>query len=358
MTIHHKKNTGFTLIELMVAITISSVLMVGVSQIFGNSKRTYKLNNELARTQENIRFSVEEMARDVRMAGYTGCKNSTMTNTLNPGTGWVDNIDSSLIAYEGGVDTFPSEYASDVIAGTDSIIILRGGDDTGLKFESSPNAAQFQVNNLNHGIAIDDILLLTDCSHTAVIQVTNSNPANKTIVHNPSVTGNPGNCTKGMGSTDCSSTNGTDYPWKKSAHVIKFKATAYYIAASTNGLAGNRSLYRMALDKHPDVKEELAEGVENMQITYGLDTNADGFANRYVTANNVADFNSVVSIRIGLLFQSHDNVKRSIYKKDFTLAGTAITSTSSTPGSHEYAEDYRLRYAINTVIKLRNRGVK
>ena len=33
--------------------------------------------------------------------------------------------------------------------------------------------------------------------------------------------------------------------------------------------------------------EEIAEGVEDMQILYGVDTNGDGLANQYVTANKV-----------------------------------------------------------------------
>ena len=356
---HTQSRKGFTLIELMIAIAISSALMLGVSQIFSSSKRTYKLNNELARTQENIRYSVEEMSRDMRMAGYTGCRNNTLTNTLNPGTDWVDNVGTSLLGYEGGVDTFPTEYASDVIAGTDSIIILRGGADTGLKFKSKTNAANFKVNKNNHGLVAGDIIMLTDCSHTAVVQVTNSNQSNGTVVHQTGA-GAPGNCTKGMGSTNCSSVNGTPFNWNKDAHVIKFMATAYYIAASVNGLPGSRSLYRMSLEGDPDVAEELVEGVENMQITYGYDTNGDGFANRYIKANEVnaaSDFKDVVSVRMGLLFQSRDNAKRSVNKKPFVLAGTSITSAAS-PGSHEYAEDNRLRFAINTVIKLRNIGVK
>jgi len=361
ITIPHRQNDkGFTLIELMIAITISSVLMLGVSQIFSSSKRTYKLNTELARTQENIRYSIEEMSRDLRMAGYTGCRNNTLTNTLNPGTNWVDNIGTSLLGYEGGVDTFPTEYATNVIAGTDSIIVLRGGEDTGLKFDQNVNAAQFKVNTVNHGLNEDDVIMLTDCTHTAVVQVTNSSPGtNNTIVHQTGA-GAPGNCTKGMGSTNCSSVNGVAYNWNKDAHVIKFQATAYYIAASVNGLAGSRSLYRMSLEKDPDVAEELVEGVENMQITYGYDSNGDGFANRYIKANEVntaSDFNDVVSIRMGLLFQSRDNAKRSVNTKPFSLAGTSITS-AATPGLFEYAEDNRLRFAVNIVIKLRNLGIK
>lgn len=361
ITIHRTQNhKGFTLIELMIAITISSVLMLGVSQIFSSSKRTYKLNNELARTQENIRYSIEEMSRDLRMAGYTGCRNNTLTNTLNLGSNWKYNVGKPLLGFEGGVDTFPTEYAANVITGTDSIIVLRGGSDTGLKFDQKTNAANFKVSTADHGLDDGDIIMMSDCTHTAVLQVINASPGTNTTITHGTGAGSPGNCTKGLGSTDCSSVNGTPYNWNKDAHVVKFQATAYYIAASVNGLAGNRSLYRMTVSKGSPIAEELVEGVENMQITYGYDTNGDGFANRYVTANNVtgSDFNSVVSVRIGLLFQSRENAKRSVYKKDFTLAGTAITSTSSTPGSHQYAEDNRLRFAINTVIKLRNRGVK
>lgn len=48
----------------------------------------------------------------------------------------------------------------------------------------------------------------------------------------------------------------------------------------------------------------LAEGVEDMQVLYGLDIDDDGIANRYVPANNVADWNEVVSMRITLLINS------------------------------------------------------
>ena len=116
----------------------------------------------------------------------------------------------------------------------------------------------------------------------------------------------------------------------------------------------------MSLENDPDVAEDLVEGVENMQVTFGYDSNIYGFANRYIKANEVntaSGFNDVVSIQLGLLFQSRDNAKRSVNKKAFSLAGTSITS-AVTPGSHEYAEDNRMRFAINTVIKIRNLGVK
>ena len=50
--------------------------------------------------------------------------------------------------------------------------------------------------------------------------------------------------------------------------------------------------------------EELAEGIEDMQITYGVDTNNDKAVDQYVTANAVADWATVLSVRISLLLAS------------------------------------------------------
>jgi len=52
--------------------------------------------------------------------------------------------------------------------------------------------------------------------------------------------------------------------------------------------------------------EELVEGVENMQLLYGEDTDGDGAANRYRSAANIDDFRDVVSVKVGLLVRSPD----------------------------------------------------
>jgi len=71
------KNTsrlsGVTLIELMVAVTISSVLLLGVGSVYYNSKRTYNVQQEFAQLQEGARFAVRFMVDDIRMAGFVGC---------------------------------------------------------------------------------------------------------------------------------------------------------------------------------------------------------------------------------------------------------------------------------------------
>ena len=63
---------GLTLVELMVAITISLVLLAGVVQIFLSNKVTYRVQENLGRIQENGRFAVDLLARSLRMTAWQG----------------------------------------------------------------------------------------------------------------------------------------------------------------------------------------------------------------------------------------------------------------------------------------------
>lgn len=61
---------GFTLVEIMVAITLSMFLIAGLVQIYSSSKRSSTLQQTLAEYQENQRFSLDLLSRDLRMAGF------------------------------------------------------------------------------------------------------------------------------------------------------------------------------------------------------------------------------------------------------------------------------------------------
>ena len=67
------RQKGLTLVELMIAMTISSILMVGISNIYSSSKQAYKINDEFSVLQENARLAFRFLTQDIRMAGYVGC---------------------------------------------------------------------------------------------------------------------------------------------------------------------------------------------------------------------------------------------------------------------------------------------
>ena len=65
---------GLTLIETMVAITISLILLSGAITLFINNKVTYETNENLSKLQENAQFAIEFLIEDLRMTGFFGCR--------------------------------------------------------------------------------------------------------------------------------------------------------------------------------------------------------------------------------------------------------------------------------------------
>ena len=61
---------GFSLIELLIALAVTSILLVGIFNIFLSQHRTYIAQDQIVEMQENVRAAMDIMLRDIRMAGY------------------------------------------------------------------------------------------------------------------------------------------------------------------------------------------------------------------------------------------------------------------------------------------------
>ena len=68
-----RQQQGFTLIEIMVSMLLGVFLLGGVMGIFLNAKQTYRVQDALGRLQENGRYAMEFIGRDIRMTDYRGC---------------------------------------------------------------------------------------------------------------------------------------------------------------------------------------------------------------------------------------------------------------------------------------------
>lgn len=71
------RQTGLSLIELLVALLLGLILLLGISQVFLSSRQTFATNNAMSKLQENGRFALEFIARSARQAGYIS-PNSTL----------------------------------------------------------------------------------------------------------------------------------------------------------------------------------------------------------------------------------------------------------------------------------------
>ena len=99
-----------TLIETMVAMTISSILILGSIQMYAQARSNYRTTESVARMQENLRFSIDILDDDVRLAGFWGKTNSparldgqedvTVTCNGNDVTTWVMQKDTYIDALQ------------------------------------------------------------------------------------------------------------------------------------------------------------------------------------------------------------------------------------------------------------------
>lgn len=80
----NRSSRGFGLIELMIAMAISLIVVLGVAQIFISAKSTYISQSTSAGMQEDARFVLSKMIQEIRMVGMFGCL-GTITDASSAG---------------------------------------------------------------------------------------------------------------------------------------------------------------------------------------------------------------------------------------------------------------------------------
>jgi type IV pilus assembly protein PilW len=301
------KQAGFSLIELMIALVIGLILVAGVLQVFVGSTITYSMQSGLSKIQENGRFAISFLSRDIRQAGFTGCsRNATLVNTLTrDASGAVPSFLDMNNVLSGRNDMDGSEsYAQVPLAGTD-VVEVRFADPVGACDIDNHDKGSERIScALDHTFQQGEILVATDCSHTAVFQFATVGASDQ-IFHGVDNSVLPGNCTDGLGDlVDCSNSAGIDYEYRNGS-VMRMRAYRYYVA---NTSRGEPSLYRETISTSASgasgtVAQELVEGVEDMQILYGVDSDNDGMVNYYAPfSSGISD--DIISVRVSLLIRS------------------------------------------------------
>ncbi len=98
--LHYPKlQYGLTIVEFLIAITLSLLLLTGITQIFLANKATFNTTDSLSRVEENGRFAMEVLANSIRMAGYA---DPTKENVPPPFYGQCAAGDSDCISKSRG----------------------------------------------------------------------------------------------------------------------------------------------------------------------------------------------------------------------------------------------------------------
>lgn len=334
-TAQRTRQTGVTLVELMVAMTVSLILLAGVLQIFQANRQSYRVQEGLSRTQENGRFAIEFLARDIRMADFWGCSNGVgnITNNLNGAapSGFINFGDGGVDGIEGGG------------LNNSDTLVLRGGFGSGFSLDPpygpQPSATlQVPGNDLEQF----EIVLVSDCTQGDIFQITNANPQNisGTINHNTGV-GSPGNFNPGGCTATGANAHCLSKVYRDDASLFRARQITYDIRM---GGANEPALFRTIEGGVTAVTQELVDGVEQLQVLYGEDTSGNGTADRYVEADDVADMNVVVSLRLAVVARSYTDNLASGGAQTYRILGVDTT-----------APDNRLRQVYTATIGIRNR---
>ena len=330
-TVINVKQQGITMIEVMVALALSLIILAGVMHIFINNKQTYRVQEAFARLQESGRFATHFITKDLRMAGYVGCGSKisspeNMADYYPPPTG--DNVADVVGNFNGsGIEGFQTGdlplaltdtinlTSADVVPATDIVRITRAAS-TGVRLKGNMTTVNANI-QLDAATAAgvfqdNDYLFISDCEAADVFVANNvsTSGVTTTIAHPDSVN---------MGVF-------LSKPYQEDAEVYKLMSTTYYLGYN---VAGEPALFRQTLGNASTMNvEELVEGVEDMQMLYGEDSDNDGTPNRYVDSATVGNWSNIVSVRIEITVRSledHLAAKMTAYG-DHKLRRTFTTS--------------------------------
>jgi len=376
-----RRQSGLSLVELMIAVTLGMILTAGVIQIFVSSEAAYDTTRGLSHLQENGRFALTFMTRDARLSGYSLCTQAVRHNIHNltnntylsttryqnfvdiaaPVHGWeaqntgpgdtplalgkfpTPSTAMSNWSDDGG-NALDSYFSGRVLPGSDVVVFKRTmtafGDDGALPEPKNTGnvAASTTTINLNEdsGIANKAYVLLNDCKGADVF-VNNSAPDQT-------------NVDRGGSNNNTALTLSHDYGAGQ-MRLATVRTTAYFVG---QGTSGEPALFRWQLQGN--TFDELLEGVESLQVLYGEDTNGSvpPSVDTYVTADNVTDWGNVLSVKIALLMRNVEDTGGQPDTRVYKLGAAGDPTSNTNLVRLDPADMRRLRDVYKSTITLRN----
>jgi type IV pilus assembly protein PilW len=283
------RTRGFSLVELMVALLITTLLVAGIGRIFLSAGKSARLQDSLARMQENGRYAMALISTDLRRAGYLG------------GMADIDSIEDNTP--DGVLNE--NRIAADDGRCTGSTWARRldrpvfGKDDTRSGYRClRPLAA-----GSRH---IGDILVTRYAAPWVVGHVTTPAFSKQQFYLRTSLFNG-----KLFAGADEAENTITDRRLVRTAELI---ANGYYLHDSASSPPDQCSasvkipaLYRIGLANGALQSREIVAGVDQFQLQYGLDTDGDRSVDRYVdapAAGDTASWQAVIAVRVWILVRA------------------------------------------------------
>jgi len=115
-----RHQTGFSLVELMIAITLGLIVLLAVGSIYIGSLQTYRVQEDNARIQEAGRYALEVIGRSIRQAGANAEMNFNKTATELQCN--VAGVCNAIGGVNGATVTDPDTLTVQFYAGSEELI--------------------------------------------------------------------------------------------------------------------------------------------------------------------------------------------------------------------------------------------
>ena len=373
-TVDRNSIRGFSLVELMIAMTLGLVLTSSMIAVFLGNKRTSEVNTAMANIQENARFALDSIARDARVSGFQGCidinseqlsvrsNNAPVTSgglratsahasIINSDGSWtpaspIGFTPSTTFPQVAGTHALTLQFGDQRIANLDEPMMISG---TVIPSNALPIQLSRPMSEL--GLRVGDIAIISNCDVGDLFTVT-AGSADSTLAH-AATGGDDSNASPNL--TVAYGLNDT----LTQTSVMRLNTNVYYIGDTGQTNANGdviTALYRQTWPfEASNPPTELIEGVEDLRVSFGIRSNNDTLS--YLPPD-AAGFNpsNIESLQVGILMNSFDRVSQDNDRSTYELAGQPVYSGTKYPSaSSVHAGDRRFRLAFNTTIKIRNR---
>jgi prepilin-type N-terminal cleavage/methylation domain-containing protein len=334
-----RHQAGLSLVELMVAIAVGLILLAGLIQLLVSNKQAYRLQEGILDMQENARYSLQTLSYDLRMAGHWGgvaADDIRFAASTSDCKGKLIGADlAGLSGFEGG-STPPTPTgciaAADYVANSDVLVVRYASVDS--------RVAKADLDNADN----KDDLFVGSVAGMGGALYTGTKLKSDVTQDMVDIVGEP---------------IYYNYPFYLAAYFIRpcsVKAGSACAATDDNG-SPIPTLTRLILRGTSVTQEAVAQGVEQMQIEYGIGMGGDVDEYKDADAMTSSDWNKVSAVRIALVTRSGNS------DFSYTDPNNSSSNVYDLPGDDsddDYfatgdAVHYR-RKVITQVIQVRNSG--
>jgi type IV pilus assembly protein PilW len=308
-----ERQAGLSLVELMIAITLGLIIMAGLATIFANSSRTREELERNSRQIENGRFAMEMLSSDLRLAGFYGeldtravaAPAALVDPCSTAAADWALAFRLHIQGYDNGAGVPVTCTLPNLRPNTDVLVVRR---------VAACEAGVAGCPAVQNGAPY---LQVAKCSTEQAAT--------------PYVFGLQGTAAYTLHLRDCATLAGER----------QYFVRIYYISDDNGAGVTIPTLKRRDFTGTGFVDTPLVEGIEQMNIEYGIDTDGDGLPDAYSAdptaytcatgCSAVANWMNVMTARIYLLSRNIDPSVNFTDNKTYTLgvdaAGIPVTFT-------------------------------